>query len=65
MTLIKSSTRRLAPQIAPLADRPFEITTPELGNDTELSLSNSYHALCDGSIYIRPQAFWAAGRAAS
>ena len=41
-----------------LVTRAFEITTPELRNGPELSLSNSYHALRDESIYVRAQTFW-------
>jgi hypothetical protein len=35
----------------------LEITTPELRNGHELSLSEPYHALRDESIYVRAQAF--------
>jgi hypothetical protein len=35
----------------------LEITTPELRNGPELSLSEPYHALRDESIYVRAQAF--------
>jgi len=41
-----------------LVTRAFEITTPELRNGPELSLSDSYRALRNESIYVRAQTFW-------